>query len=380
MKLCAPPRHSPMLVVWSALALLFGACGVSEIERSVVQDQPATGGKGGAGGKSAAGGRGGAGDGSGGAGGHIVTPGTGGTSEMGRDAGAGGTTTPRDAAAPAPTADGPAAPPLSGVTISIGGTDVPKEKAIVFLHLGHSNMAGRAQGPPEEKPYFYDTDPHLWQYAKGHVWTPAREPLCKDGGTPGFPQGAGPGMAILRTALALAPDAYMISIGKGQSLDFGARCSAFRKGGLFYDSLMGPALELKGQVTFGGLFVMLGYDGRMDQNAQNGGFITCLEGLAADFRAELEEPDLPFIAGDYERGATGTWSPSCCGAPKIITQLAQVPTAIPRAFLIPTDGLPMQDNHHYNMIGHHMWAARAFAGMADKGLLPWVVGPVAPTP
>ena len=184
-------------------------------------------------------------------------------------------------------------------------------------------------------------------------------------------------MAILRTALALAPDAYVISIGKGQSLDFGARCPAFRKGGLFYDAVMGPALELKGRVTFGGLFTMLGYDGRADQNAQNGGFITCLEGLAADFRAELEEPDLPFIAGDYERGATGTWSPACCGAPKIITQLAQVPTAIPHAFLIPTDGLPMQDNHHYNMIGHRMWAARAFAGMADKGLLPWVPGAAA---
>ena len=69
---------------------------------------------------------------------------------------------------------------------------VPKDKVIVFLHVGHSNMAGRATGPPDLKPYFYDTDPHLWAYAKGGAWRPAKEPLSGDVATG---DAAGPGIA-----------------------------------------------------------------------------------------------------------------------------------------------------------------------------------------
>jgi hypothetical protein len=263
------------------------------------------------------------------------------------------------------------APPTAGPGVVINGTMVPREKVIVLLHIGHSDMAGRALGPPELKPYFYDTDPHLWQYQKGGVWKPAKEPLCPDGGTPGHPQGAGPGMALLRRALAVAPDAYIVSIGRGVSLDLSGSCFTFRKGGLFYETVMGPARELKGKVTFGGLFTMLGYDGRTAPEAKSPGFINCLEGLAADFRAELDAPELPFIAGGYEAGATGTWSPGCCGAPQVIAQLAQVPTRIAHSFLIPTTGIPMQDDHHFNLTGHQLWADRAFMGMAANQLLPW---------
>jgi hypothetical protein len=265
-------------------------------------------------------------------------------------------------------------PPVSGVTVSINGTLVPREKAIVILHLGHSNMAGRAQDPVALRPYFYDTDPRLWQYQRGGLWTPAREPLCGDGGTPGVRpsnQGAGPGMALLRRALAVAPDAYIISIGRGESLDYDASCFSFRKGGLFYDTVAGPAAELKGKVTFAGLFIMLSYDARTDAKAQNGGFLACLQAMAADFRGDLGEPNLPFIQGDYERGATEDFAPNCCGAPGVIAQLAQVPMAISHSFLIPSDGIEMQDNHHYDMAGHREWADRAFKGMAANAMLPW---------
>jgi hypothetical protein len=262
--------------------------------------------------------------------------------------------------------------PGAGVTVTINGMAIPREKAIVILHLGHSNMAGRAQDPAELKPYFYDTHPNLWRYQKGGVWTPAKEWLCPDGAPDkNFPQGAGPGMALLRQALTVAPDAYIISIGNGQSLNYNGGCFAFRKGGLHYPKMMDPARELKGKVTYGGLFVMVGYDGRTDPRSQNGGYLECLKGLAADFRAELGEPGLPFIVGDYERGATGGFSPTCCGAPNVIAQLAQVPMAVSRSFLIPTEGVTMQDNHHYSMAGHKIWAERAFAGMAKNGLLPW---------
>jgi hypothetical protein len=268
----------------------------------------------------------------------------------------------------------PVPPSSSGVTISINGTVVPKEKVIVLLHIGHSNMAGRAKEPASEMPYFYQTDPHLWQYQAGGVWKPAKEPLSPDGGTPGVRpnnQGAGPGMALLRAALALAPDAYIVSIGLGRSLDYQASCFTFRKGGVFYEPVMSVARELKGKVTFGGIFTMFSYDGRRNPRAQNGGFINCLAGLAEEYRADLGEPKLPFVVGDYERGAYNGFSPNCCGAPQVIDQLKMVPTRIPNAYLIPTDGVTMQDDHHYNMSGHHIWSDRALKGIAALGMTPW---------
>ena len=99
---------------------------------------------------------------------------------------------------------------------------------IVFLHLGHSNMAGRTNTPPELRPLNFETHPQLWAYAKGGAWRPAKEPLSGDHLTRG---GAGPGMSILRTALDLAPDdAYMVSIGRGHDGSIGGYCRNFRKG------------------------------------------------------------------------------------------------------------------------------------------------------
>ena len=273
----------------------------------------------------------------------------------------------------------PTAPPPV-VTVSINGTKVPRNKAVVFLHVGHSNMAGRAFDPPEMKPYFYASHPHLWRYERGGIWTPAVEPLSGDGGTPGNPNGAGPGMAILRTALAAMPDAYFISIGRGAGLDYGTTCFSFRKGGLFHDQVMDAAQELKGLVIFGGLFVMLSFDARSDPKTQDPGFLDCLHGLADDFRTALDEPDLPFVETDYERGAIGGWSPDCCGAPQVIAQLARVPTAIPRSVLVSTEGIPMQDNHHFNLEGHKLWAERAFAALAKGGMLFWLANPGATAP
>jgi hypothetical protein len=267
----------------------------------------------------------------------------------------------------------PASEVAPRVTVSINGVSVPRDKAVVFLHLGHSNMAGRAFDPASLRPYFYQRHPHLWRYQQGGVWTPAIEPLSGDGGTAGNPNGAGPGMAILRTALAAAPDSYFISIGRGAGLDYGSSCFAFRKGGVFHDQIIAPAKELVGQVTFGGLFVMLSFDARTDPRSRDPGFLDCLAGLAADFRDELDAPDLPFIQSDFERGAVGTWAPTCCGAPQVIAQLARVPGTIARSVLVPTDGIPMQDNHHFNLAGHQIWVQRAFSGLAQQGLMPWAV-------
>jgi Carbohydrate esterase, sialic acid-specific acetylesterase len=282
---------------------------------------------------------------------------------------------PADAAAQSdrtPISSTPPPPPAQGPGVTIAGNFIPKSKAIVLLHIGHSNTGGRATTPPNLKSFFYDTDPHLWIYGKGS-FRPALEPTAPDNQDG---QAAGPGMALLRLALALAPDAMVISIGHGHSGSFSGYCSSFRKGGLFYDIVMAPARELKGKVTFGGIFTMFGQSEHNADAAQQARFSDCLKGMAQEMRTDLDEPDLPFMVGDYEAGITRSdIAPTSPFAKRIIAELQLVPEKVPRSALIPTMGLSMQDDHHFNMDGHMHWAERAITLLVQRGWAPWKTTP-----
>jgi hypothetical protein len=278
---------------------------------------------------------------------------------------------------------GEAAPPpvMPAAGVVINGVLVPREKAIVFLHIGHSNMAGRSTTPEELRPLSFETHPRLWAYGKGGAWRPAKEPLSADSltstcggvGCEGLPFGAGPGMSILRTALAAAPpDAYLISIGRGQSGTNGGYCRSFRKGGLLYDFVMGPAQELKGKVTFAAVWTMLGLSEDND-GPNNARFGDCMVAIANDMRRDLDAPDLPFVMGDWEAGAQGDLAPTSEVGQIVVPQLHALPDRIPRSVLIPTEGLPINalDGHHYNLAGHKMWAERGMALLKAKDWMPW---------
>ena len=275
---------------------------------------------------------------------------------------------------PMPTPDaGPAPAPPAGGGVVIGGTPVSRDDVVVFLHIGHSNMAGRTSTPPELRPLNFETHPRLWAYARGGAWRPAKEPLSGDYLTRG---GAGPGMSILRTASALAPDRYMVSIGRGHDGSIGGHCRNFRKGALLYDYVMAPAIELRGKVTFGGIFAMLGVNEFRRDAGNLTRFHECLEGIAADMRGDLNDPNIPFLIGDWEAGATGDFSPTHSYAITTKEQLRIAVKNIPRAALIPSDMLPMSDDHHYNLTGYKLWAERGFdlmkqGGAGGSSWMPW---------
>jgi hypothetical protein len=253
---------------------------------------------------------------------------------------------------------------VAGVTIA--GVARRKDDVIVFLHVGHSNMAGRASGPEELRGFNYDVHPQLWSYGRDG-FVPAREPLAADSLTAGR---AGPGMSILRTALAAAPTRIMVSIGHGQSGPLGGYCRSYRRGGLLYDIVMRPALELKGKVTFGAIFTMLGVS-EVDDPTNLNAFATCLQAVAGDMRADLGEPDLPFLIGDWEVGSTDEFVPTGMPAMILMPQLRQAATVIPHAALISGDMLEMADPHHYDFAGHKLWAERGFALLRQQRWMPW---------
>jgi hypothetical protein len=280
-----------------------------------------------------------------------------------RDSAADRATSPTPA--PVPT-NPPSAPPVVGDQVVINGMPVPRDKAIVFLHVGHSNMAGRTNTPLEMRPLNFEPHPQLWAYGMAG-FVPAKEPLSGDYLTKGR---AGPGMSILHTARALAPGSFMISIGRGQDGSRGGECKAFRKGGLFYETVMGPARMLKGKVTFGGIFSMLVlmevYDKPNLPRSHE-----CMEAVAADMRADLEDPNIPFVMSDWEMGATGEFDPTRPLAVIAREQLRTAQKNIARSVIVPTDMLPMSDNHHFDLTGYKMWAERAFGLMKTAGWTTW---------
>jgi hypothetical protein len=258
-------------------------------------------------------------------------------------------------------------PPLSGVTITLGMNTVAKENAIAFIHFGHSNMAGRATGPTATRPYFFSQpDPHAWMY---HVGTPpqaALEPYTADDDQSGIY--GGPGTAIVKEAAALAPGKDFISLGFGKE---SAYCSQFLPGALYYDTLMQAPLAIKDRVTFAAIVVMLGITERHGTSADITGYSSCINTLVTAVRNDVGRPDLPLLITDYEQEATGTLAVDQPFAVSIIPEIHKIPMVVTNSALVPTDGLGMQDDHHFNFDGHKEWVSRMLQIMKDKGWFPW---------
>lgn len=253
---------------------------------------------------------------------------------------------------------------LSGITINLGGVEVPKEKAIAFIHIGHSNMAGRATRPSASRPYhFQETHPHAYMYHPGSAPELAIEPK-----TAGDSDAGGPGTALVKEAAMLAPDYYFISLGFGKS---SAYCSQFLPAGLYYDDLIAGPKAIKGRVTFGGIFIYLGITERHGSEADRTGFAGCINTLVSAIRTDVGEPNLPLLQTDYEVESTGEFVVGGEVYNAIYPQIQKVPTTVASSALVSAQDLPMQDNHHFNLDGHRMWVQRALMIMQQKGWFPW---------
>jgi hypothetical protein len=266
-----------------------------------------------------------------------------------------------------PAGMAPAAPALSGVTIDLGGKTVAKEDVIAFIHFGHSNMAGRAIGPMATRPYFFDeTHPRAWMYHAGKPPELAHEPdTAGDNSGPNF---GGPGTALVKEAAELAPSKYFMSLGFGQT---SAYCSQFVPGSLYYDSLIKAAKAIKDRVTFGAIVILLGITERHGTAADISGFSSCINTIVTAIRKDVDRPDLPVLLNEYEAGATGMLNPTSTYAQSIIPEIQKVPEVVSNSVLVPTDGLPMEDDHHFNFDGHKIYMGRVLQIMKDKGWFPW---------
>jgi hypothetical protein len=260
-----------------------------------------------------------------------------------------------------------APPPAAADALNLGGTNVAKQDVIAFIHFGHSNMAGRATGPTATRPYFMtETDPHAWMYHVGKAPELAKEPYTAGddlSGTYG-----GPGTALVKQAVKMAPSKYFMSLGFGRT---SAYCSQFLPGSLYYDSLSKAAIAIKDHVTFGAIVIMLGITERHGTSADISGYTDCINKLVTAVRKDVGRPDLPLLITDYEQEASGLLAINSSFAQMILPQIRKIPSVVSNSVLVPTDGLGMQDDHHFNFDGHKVWTQRVLDLMKSKGWFPW---------
>ena len=291
-------------------------------------------------------------------GGMLGSPG--GVPSAGGSVGSGGTTN---------ATGGRATGGVSGIMVDINGTLLPKESVIGFIHLGHSNMAGRSSSPTGSRAYhFTEMNLRAWVYRAG-AWSPALEPnTAGDADAKRFNRG-GPGTALLKQAVDLAPNRYFVSMGFGIG---SAYCSQFLPGGLYYSDFMAAPMALKGKVTFGAIIIMLGITERHGTAADISGYPQCINRLVTGIRNDLAEPNLPVLITEYEMGSTGPeLSPDGTFAQQIIPQIRMVPSVVSNSALVPTDSIAMQDDHHFDLDGQKTWAGRVLSVMKTKGWFPW---------
>ena len=117
---------------------------------------------------------------------------------------------------------------------------------------------------------------------------------------------------------------------------------------------------------------MLGItDGEHLPSSDVPGFPMRVSQIVSSIRSDLGEPNLPVLFCDYEQNATGTLAPT--GSVGMVMQplIRMLPGMISNLVLVPTDGLEMQDDHHFDMQGHKDWSDRVIMLMKSNGWYHW---------
>jgi hypothetical protein len=271
------------------------------------------------------------------------------------------------------------AAPVEGIILN--GTNVPKEKMVVYILIGHSNMAGIDAAHSDAV-----ANPRCWNYPMAtKTWVQAAEP--KNAVKKGLSGNgsAGPGMPFLKGMAAAYPD-YHFGVLTNASLS--ATCRGENTGNngstldpadnrywdstYLYVQIMTAAKAAQKDVTIGGILCMLGtVDATRTSEAVCRAFSDDMTELIKDMRRDLGLPNLPFIMGEYEAGATKTFDPTLPLPGIIAAQTHLIPSKLPFSATVDSKGIQMLDDHHYTGdVGQGEWAKRAIAVIQANKFFP----------
>jgi hypothetical protein len=265
--------------------------------------------------------------------------------------------------------------------INLGGTVVSKDKFIVYLLIGHSQMAGIITSNNDNV-----TNPNAWVYrwATTKIWELAKETGSLKTGLSGRGTG-GPGMPFLKQMVSrhsgyyfgvitnASPSSTCHGINSGSSgSDLSAEQDRYWRDAQLFSEIITAARAVQKDATLGGILCMLGtveatraVDVTVCQNFSND-----ISQMAKDMRDSLGIPNLPFVVADYEKGASGTYSVTQAWPAIIAKQLDSVPRKLSGSVLINSGGIQMFDDHHFTIAGEGEWAKRAVDSIEAKHFFP----------
>jgi hypothetical protein len=138
-----------------------------------------------------------------------------------------------------------------------------------------------------------------------------------------------------------------------------------------YQEIITFAKAIQSEATLGGVLCMLGAF-EVNQNMQSAlsTFAADFKTMVATMRADLGMPNLPFLSGNYEDGATGAYSTQSAAGKIAVIQLKLVVDSANYIDTISSVGCAMLDEHHYNTSGQNTWTARVVATIDKHGWFP----------
>ena len=253
--------------------------------------------------------------------------------------------------------------PLLCLLIGCAGTPAPEPEAPaeppfwLFILAGQSNMAGR--GAVEA----IDSTPHPRVFAleQDGAWGPAAEPLHWD--KPDI-VGVGPGYAFGRAMAERFPD---VRIGLIPTAVGGSSIRAWVPGGLHEQTQSHPwddalqRIEHVREVTGGELKGIIWHQGESDSADFHDEYAAAVADLISRFRAELGEPDLPFVAG--QMGAF--YVDAHPGSEIVNAAIADLPNQVAHtAFVSAENTVHKGDDVHFDSASARTMGERYAAAMA----------------
>ena len=206
---------------------------------------------------------------------------------------------------------------------------VADDELHLYLLIGQSNMAGRAQVPEELAGVI---DRCVLLNGKNE-WVPAKNPLNlystirKGEGM----QKLGPGYSFARIMLKANPD---IKIGLVVNARGGSKIEEWQRDAKYYKDLLQRAQQAQ---KTGKLKGVLWHQGESNSNNPDE-YLDQLKALIANLRKDLGEDGLPFVAGQVNN------TPPL----KINDVIAKLPKAVPNTAVVSSEGLKCYDRWHFD--------------------------------
>lgn len=217
----------------------------------------------------------------------------------------------------------------------------PKEPLHLFLLIGQSNMAGRGAVAAEDR----EPHPRVVMLNKRGQWVPAVDPLHFDKPTV---VGVGPGRAF---GIAVAEAMPEITVGLIPCAVGGSAIAGWEPGGYDpptkthpYDDAMARA---KKALEAGTLKGILWHQGESDASVERSAvYEQKLHELVERLRKELDDPNVPFIAGQLGQFPERPWTD---GKKKVDQAHRQLPDKVSNTAFVSAEGLSHKgDQVHFD--------------------------------